>query len=208
MHTGFRTFGWTAMVLSALLISAYTAMVLLVPGFGAPFVAERRTLMPWGVVAHLAGGLLALALGPWQLNGRLRRRALNLHRWMGRGYVLAVLVGGVGALALAPHSLEGLVTHIGFGTLGVLWLFATLQAYRRIRAGDQLSHRRWMIRSYALTLAAVSLRIYLPLSHALGIPFADAYQAIAWLAWVPNLLIAEWFILERRYTDIEVVRAR
>jgi uncharacterized membrane protein len=153
--------------------------------------------VPVWLTAHLAGGLAALALGPWQLNQRLRNRVLDLHRWMGRSYVVAVVVGAVGALGLAPLSQEGLVTHVGFGMLAVLWLIATLQAYLRIRAGDQLRHRQWMIRSYALTLAAVTLRVYLSLSQVLGVPFGEAYQAIAWVCWVPNLVVAEWVILRR-----------
>lgn len=55
-----------------------------------------------------------------------------------------------------------------------------------------------MIRSYALTLAAVTLRIYLPLSQLAGVPFGDAYQVISWLCWVPNLVVAEWVVLRRR----------
>jgi hypothetical protein len=54
-----------------------------------------------------------------------------------------------------------------------------------------------MIRSYALTLAAVMLRIYLPLSQVFAIPFEPAYQTIAWLCWVPNLVVAEWLILRQ-----------
>jgi len=57
-----------------------------------------------------------------------------------------------------------------------------------------------MTRSYALTFAAVTLRIYLPLSQVAGIPFEPAYQTIAWLCWVPNLIVAEWLIL-RRFVD-------
>ena len=52
-----------------------------------------------------------------------------------------------------------------------------------------------MIRSCSLTLAAVTLRIYLPLSQLAGIPFAEAYQAVAWACWVPNLVVAEWRVL-------------
>ena len=51
-----------------------------------------------------------------------------------------------------------------------------------------------MIGSYALTLAAVTLRIYLPLSLALGVPFANAYRVISWLCWVPNIILAEWLV--------------
>jgi Predicted membrane protein (DUF2306) len=52
-----------------------------------------------------------------------------------------------------------------------------------------------MIRSYALCLAAVTLRIYLPPSLMAGIPFEAVYPAIAWFCWVSNLVVAEWFVL-------------
>ena len=54
-----------------------------------------------------------------------------------------------------------------------------------------------MIRSHALTLAAVTLRIYLPLELALGMSFHDAYRVVSWLCWVPNLVAAEWFIFKK-----------
>jgi len=186
---------WAVMTALALIVAVYAALVLFLPGFGPPFVAERRAVVPWALYGHLGGGSAAMALGPWQFNARLRQRFLTIHRWMGRSYVTAVSCGGLGGLALAARSQHGLVTHLGFGLLAVLWLFATLQAYLRIRSGDQVRHRRWMIRSYALTLAAVTLRIYLPASQMAGIPFPDAYQTISWLCWVPNLVVAEWWIL-------------
>jgi len=193
-----RSFAWTATMVLASIIALYGALVLLLPGFGPPFVGALRAVVPWAVAAHLAGAPVALATGPWQFNKRLRVRALDVHRWLGRVYIVSVLVGGAGALALAPRSQEGLVTHAGFGALAVLWLMATAQAYRRIRAGDVASHRRWMTRSFALTLAAVTLRVYLPLSLAEGVSFHDAYRAISWLCWVPNLAVAEWLIVRRR----------
>ena len=57
-------------------------------------------------------------------------------------------------------------------------------------------HRNWMIRNYSLTFAAVTLRIWLPLFIVLfGIEhFELSYAIIAWLAWVPNLIVAELFI--------------
>ena len=56
-----------------------------------------------------------------------------------------------------------------------------------------------MIRSYALTYAAVTLRIYLPLSLMAALPMQAAYPAIAWLCWVPNLLVAEWYVRSRKF---------
>ena len=193
-----RKIGWGLMTGSALIIAAYAIAVLFVPAMRAPFLQQRFLTMPLAAYLHLGGSGVALAVGAFQLNARLRSRFINVHRWMGRTYVICVLLGGVAALALATMSEAGLPTHVGFGLLAVLWLVATGTAYRRIRAGDQASHRRWMTRSYALTFAAVTLRIYLRLSQVVGIPFDAAYQTISWLCWVPNRVVAEWLILRVR----------
>ncbi len=91
-----------------------------------------------------------------------------------------------------------MVARLGFGSLGILWLGFTAAAFVKVRQGDRAAHRRWMIRSYALTLAAVALRLYLPASFMAQIPFEKAYPAIAWLCWVPNIIVAELFVLRRR----------
>ena len=187
-----RKIGWVVMIVLAAIIAAYAIAVLILPAMRPPFLQQRFVTMPLAATLHLAGAAVALLAGALQHNARLRGRFLDLHRWTGRVYVLAVLLGGAAALRLALVSEGGLPAHVGFGFLAVLWLLTTGQAYRFIRAGDQDSHRRWMIRSYALTFAAVTLRIYLPLSQVAGIPFEPAYQTIAWLCWVPNLVLAEW----------------
>jgi thiol-disulfide isomerase/thioredoxin len=71
---------------------------------------------------------------------------------------------------------------------------ATGLAVRFILRGDAIRHRRWMIRSFALTSAAIALRMYLPLSFALHVPFSIGYPAIAWLCWIPNALAAEVYL--------------
>lgn len=186
---------WVTLTVLAVLVALYALMALVLPGFGPPFLGERRVETPWAVYAHLGGGLWALGAGPWQFNRRWREAALRFHRWLGRSYVLGVIVGAVGALALAPRAQTGGVASTGFGLLGGLWLAFTVLAFLRIRRGDQAAHRRWMLRSFALTLAAVTLRIYLPLSAAMGWSFAAAYPVIAWLCWVPNLLLSELYLL-------------
>jgi hypothetical protein len=55
-----------------------------------------------------------------------------------------------------------------------------------------------MIRNFALTFAAVTLRLYLPLGFLSGLRFEDFYPALAWLCWVPNLVIAEWCLVPSR----------
>jgi len=192
-----RRLGWGVMTVLALSIALYAVALLFVHAMRPPFLRDRFIGIPAAAVLHLAGAAIALAVGPFQLNTRLRTRFIKVHRWMGRSYVAGVLLGGLAGLALATIAQTGLPARVGFGLLAVLWLTSTGIAYRHIRARNQPAHRRWMIRSYALTFAAVTLRIYLPLSQVYGIPFEPAYQTIAWMCWVPNLVVAEWIILRQ-----------
>jgi len=200
-----RTMAWSTMAVLSTLVALYALAALLLPGFGPPFLVERRAQIPWAVIAHLAGSLWALAVGPFQLNRRMRESALGRHRWLGRSYVVGVAIGGIGALALAPRAMTGITAQLGFGLLGAFWLAFTLAGFVRIRQGDEAAHRRWMVRSYALTWAAVTLRIYLPLSGALGLSLDAAYPVIAWISWVPNLLVAELSLLRQPQVEGKVV---
>jgi hypothetical protein len=92
---------------------------------------------------------------------------------------------------MAFHAFGGLPARLGFGCLAVLWLYTGYRAYRAIRTRDLASHRRWMVRNFALTFAAVTLRLWLPAAVVSGVRFEIAYPAIAWLCWLPNLMVAE-----------------
>lgn len=77
----------------------------------------------------------------------------------------------------------------------IFWFYCTAMAFDRIRKRKIIAHQQWMWRSYALTFAAITLRIYIFLfswSYQLNEP--GAYATLAWLSWVPNILIVEWCI--------------
>lgn len=159
---------------------------------------------PWGLQTHIAFSAFAMILGAFQFLKPLRRKAPSLHRWMGRGYVLACVGGGIAGGVIALSSTAGLIAGAGFFLLAVLWVPFTLLALFAAMRKDFASHEMWMIRSFALTFAAVTLRLQLPIAGALGdaglIPsdFVWSYQWIAWLAWVPNLIVAELYIAKLR----------
>jgi len=165
------------------------------PSFRNPFVQNIFLLSPSAISMHLFGGSIAMIVGAIQLNSRLRTKFISVHRWLGRLYVLAVIVGGIAGFILALSSSGGLVTHFGFGLMGVCWVGTTLTAYWQIFKGNIDAHRNWMLRSYALTLAGVTLRIYLGISAVIGVNFGAFYPVLSWICWVPNLLIIEWFVL-------------
>lgn len=194
-----RQVGWILMTLLATFVAGYAITLLIEPAFRPEFLRARLAHAPWLAWGHLGGGAIALITGALQMNQRLRRRSVAGHRFLGGVYLLAVLLAGLAGLILAFTATGGPVSSIGFGALAVLWLATTAIGFRHIHHGAIVTHGHWMVRSYALTLAAVSLRIYLPLALAVfRLPFDTAYPAIAWLCWVPNLLLAELWCRQRR----------
>lgn len=112
---------------------------------------------------HALGGAIALMTGPLQFLPGFRESNWHRHRLLGWIYCGAVLLGCCASVCIAPHAQTGWTAAWGFLTLGAAWMVTTGLAIRFILRGDALQHRRWMIRSYALTAAAITLRIYLPL---------------------------------------------
>src|SRR5207247_10609055 len=112
-------------------------------------------------ILHASLGGLALLLAPWQFVGWLRRKHPRVHRWAGRGYVGCALISGVAAYPVAFGTTAGPIASAGFALMATAWLGTTLVAWRAVRQRRYAAHRRWMIRSFALALSAVTLRIAL-----------------------------------------------
>ena len=199
-----KRLGWWTMALLSLGVCLYAIVVYAVLPFGAlvhPDMREAFQARALALRLHIFGAAFALALGSFQVAPRIRARFPRLHRWAGRLYLgIGVGVGGTSGLYVAFHAFGGAAAQSGFALLALVWLYTGAKAYAAIRAGQVEAHRRWMIRNWALTLAAVTLRIYLPSSMALGISFTAAYAAIAWLCWVPNLVAAEIYLRRRDST--------
>ncbi|MFJ7907405.1 DUF2306 domain-containing protein [Kitasatospora sp. NPDC096204] len=183
--------GWAVMtVLSAFIVVVSAKYLSFDPS--TFFRHQRATYLSHRLplYVHIFGALTALLIGPWQFSRRLRERRPRLHRRIGATYLLGCLVGAVGALLLAPVAYGGAVTGAGFACLAVAWLVTGGAGLRAILDGRVSDHRRWMIRSFALTFAAVMLRLMLLAATAAHLDFRTSYTAIAWLCWVPNLLLA------------------
>lgn len=197
-RTAFALLALLSFAVAGYAIYAYTALV---PGTTV-HPSMRATYAEHGIAIrlHVFASAVALIVGPFQFLPGLRADKPALHRWAGRVYLgVGVLVGGLAGLVMATHAYDGIVSTLGFGALAVGWLATGALAWQAIRAGDAYTHRRWMIRNFALTFAAVTLRLQLPAAMALRVPFEIAYPLIAWTCWVPNLLVAEaWLRRPRR----------
>src|ERR1700740_1260422 len=165
-----------------------------------PDLAASFRARPWGIYSHALFGAIALALGSVQFWRGLPYSHPAFHRTLGTVYVVAALGTGAAGLYMSFFAFGGGVTQLGFGLLALSVLSTTAIAYRRIRRRDIARHREWMLRSYALIFAAVTLRIELPILIGMFHGFAPAYAVVAWLCWLPNLVLAEIYVTATRST--------
>ncbi len=185
---------WTATVLAfAIALSSYRYLAPGMPG-GAPDIVANHFTRTGALVLHAGVSATALILGALQLFPKFRARLPAWHRRAGTVYVICCMIGGGAALLLAAGTTAGPIATAGFGLLAISWLGCTAQAWRLARARDFVRHRRWMTRSYALTFAAVTLRIYLPIVFVAHWDADIGYRAISFLCWVPNLIVAELWL--------------
>src|SRR5688572_12516974 len=195
-----KTFWWAIFIFFSISIGLYPIAYLLVDmsyGLLASKSAEllHNTVWYTAFYQHIFLGAIAMLVGWSQFSKKFRNKNLSFHRTLGKVYLIAVALSGSAGLFIAFYATGGLISVFGFMGLAVSWLFTSLQAYLAIRKKDIDQHQYWMIRSYALCWAAVTLRIWLPLfQFGFDIEFMTAYRIIAWLCWVPNLLVAEMII--------------
>lgn len=154
-----------------------------------PSLLENLT-WKYSFYMHLSTGGLALLIGWLQFVKRIRQKKPQIHRALGKSYVLLVLVSGLSALYLSLHATGGRIAGLGFACLAIIWIGTTVLAFLAIRKSDLTSHKNYMRYSYALCFAAVTLRLWLPLLSILFSDFNAAYRVVAWLCWIPNLLVA------------------
>jgi len=153
-------------------------------------VAGVITLVPFKALMHMLIAPIALLAGPFQFIPSLRARHPKVHRYLGRVYVACCVLAGIGALAIAPHASGGPVAGWGFGILAVLWIGTALGGrWSAMRRKFEL-HRLLMRLSYAMTFAAVTLRLQIPIGLMLGYTSYSAMSVwLAYTSWIPNVVV-------------------
>jgi uncharacterized membrane protein len=189
--------GYIVLALLSVMVAIYSLRFVAVPwdiwlavGSEIKAVVER---VPLQALTHMIAAPIALLIGPFQFLATVRARKPALHRWMGRIYVAACLTAGVAALATAPFASGGPVAGFGFGILAVLWIAATAGAWNAAMKRNFTLHRRLMRYSFAMTFAAVTLRLQIPIG-VIYFGYSDYQSLSVWLAytsWIPNV-VAVW----------------
>jgi len=171
----------------------------------AGFLQIKQDYLPiqhwkWAFWIHVFTSMFALLAGFTQFAPSLLKSRPSLHRWLGRLYVFNVcFVTGPASLIMAFYANGGFTSRLAFSLLAVSWITATALGWRRAIKRHWSAHREWMLRSYALTLSAITLRAW---KYLLVLCFEprpmDLYRLVAWLGFIPNLILIEWWIRSQR----------
>jgi len=148
---------------------------------------------------HVYTAVFVLPAGVTQFSGFVRKKIPRVHKYTGWVYAIVVIcLAGPAGFYMGVFANGGVSSQAAFCLLAVLWIYFTGAAIAKIVRGDVKSHREFMIRSFALTLSALTLRAWKYLLVFLFQPRPmDVYEMVAWLGWIPNLIIAE--LIVRKY---------
>lgn len=193
-------FGWAVLTVASIFLFGITAMYFSFCS-DCNFLLKKQDVVfnPFWRTAfyiHISGGMLAVLSGPFQFLKILRQRYLRFHRFSGKIYLVSILLlAGPSGQFMAFYAEGGPFSTLGFLVMALLWLFTTWMALISIRKRAIQAHRDWMVRSFALTLAAVTLRLWVPFaSYGLHIDQDFVIESSAWVSWVPNLIVAELLV--------------
>ncbi len=183
----FKTVLWISLGLTALFVFVTSEVLLITDypmyhAYRLQVIADRHLLIP-----HTLAGLFALLIGPINFSSRIRHRHLQLHRILGRIYVISVFIGSFTGIALAAGR-PGLP---GTSMQAAAWMVCTTAAFLTARNREIIQHRQWMARSYAVTFTFVSSRV-LNLWPRYWSHLGDTFAAVGVIAFtLASLLIVD-----------------
>jgi len=152
----------------------------------------------FGFYAHVFTSVFVLLAGATQFSKYLIFKYPKVHRSLGYAYIVLVLfVSGPGAMAMSIHANGGLPAKASFVLQTIMWIIFTSAAWYYAAKKKYIKHAECMLFSYSLTFAAVTLRTLVLILSALSLKNlkpVDAYIFVAWMSWVPNMIIAGFLI--------------
>jgi hypothetical protein len=159
--------------------------------YGAYYWPRATITLP-----HILVSLLSLVIGPFQFWPRIRNGYPKLHRMLGRTYLVSVLIGGVTGLVMAVISSKGFFYASGLFGLALAWLLTSGMAFVSVLKRNFIQHKQWMVRSYVVTFAFVTIRSIttLMIHYGVGIATTDRQGLATWVSWAVPLFIAELVI--------------
>ena len=176
---------------------------------GLPMPSVSDWIANLGIGLHFVMGSVLVLAWPILLSARVRTRHRKVHRWTGRVYVSAGFLAGAGGLSfILTHGTFSRAAAVAFSLWGAVMMLSSVMAYLYARARRFDRHRAWAIRLFAMVLGSwlfdIEIQAWTNWAGGIGMNADGASGpfdlAMLVLFFVPNLLVAEFFIrnLHRR----------
>ncbi len=179
---------------------------------GGAAILPAKPASPLPLAVHIVSASLYSVLGAFQFSAGFRRRKPGWHRAAGRLLVMLGLAVALSALWLTAFTPRpdgsGELYHLFRLFFGSAMVLSIVLGFVAIRRRDVVRHRAWMIRAYAIALAAGAQVFTLGIGEAI-VGKGDVSSALfAGAGWVINLAVAEWVIRRRPARRVVSGRAR
>ena len=147
--------------------------------------------------SHVYTSIFVLLAGFTQFSKSIRTNFPKVHRIVGYSYIsLILLVASPSGLIMGYYANGGIIAQVSFIILSILWFIFTFQALRFAKQKNWTAHKNFMLRSYALTLSAISLRLFKWMIATIWeLPPMDTYRIVSIAGWVVNLILVEIYIV-------------
>ncbi|MFA9556324.1 DUF2306 domain-containing protein [Evansella sp. AB-rgal1] len=182
-----------------------TNLVLIELGF--EMFTFQYELWNYAMYTHIFSAAIALLVGPIQFIKKFRTKNLALHRNLGKLYVISIAISASVGMYLSFYAFGGLTAMLGFFFLDIAWIITTYLAYYYIRKRNVHLHEQWMYRSYAVTFAAVTFRIWSAIIGYSTDNFILGYALATWLCWIGNLIVIEGYIRKKGQKQLTIEKA-
>ena len=152
---------------------------------------------------HVFTSPIIIVSGLLQFSTYLQRKKRTLHRLIGKTYLITLLfISAPAAFIMSLYANGGRIAQTSFVLLSICWILTSWLALIKAKKGNIESHVKWMIRSYALTLSAITLRFYSYLFDVFQFQLdpKTTYILLSYISWIPNLLIAE-ILIRMKYPE-------
>ena len=175
------------------------------------FIFTEKSYTPYfwsrniGLFTHVLFGMTAFLLGPFQFIPGIRKNYAKTHRTVGKIYLCSIAVAAPAGIYMAITSNVNFVYASGLFMLALAWITTSLIAYISIRKGLITIHREWMVRSYVVTFAFATFRLFDDVLGKLGVGPDDLRAALlSWACWAVPLFAVEVILQIRKFNKLRL----
>jgi uncharacterized membrane protein len=151
--------------------------------------------------AHVLAAAVVAFGGMLQLIPQIRGRAIAVHRWNGRVFLVAAVVASVVGLYMVwvRHATFGLLNSVAISLNAVLIFVFVAAAWRAARVGDIDGHRRWALRTFMVVNGVFFIRVAMAAwsAFAPGVATHAVYYFFEFASYLLPLGVLELYLRAR-----------